>query len=155
MNSEAVSAVNEVSVSAWYAVDVHQAFCAWTEPTKIAQWFGPKGFRAEVLEMDVRVGGTWRFKMISQSGEASHHLGRYRSVEPDKFLSFTWESEKEKDLTEGRETLVSVRFTAEHGGARVTLVHKKLPTRQAKQALEFGWSSGFEKLKRQFGGQDD
>ena len=148
MSGEAALNVNEVKVSAWYAVDVHQAFAAWTDPAKIAVWFGPENYRAEVLEMEVKIGGRWRFKMISQSGDVSHHRGRYLAIEPDKLLSFTWESEEDRDLTGGRETRVSVHFCAEAGGTRVTLVHERLPTLQAKQALEFGWSSGIPKLRR-------
>ncbi|WP_299706296.1 SRPBCC domain-containing protein [uncultured Tateyamaria sp.] len=148
MSGEAASDVDEVKVSAWYAVDVRQAFSAWTDPEKIADWFGPENYRAEVLEMEVKIGGLWRFKMISQSGDVSHHRGRYLAVEPDKLLSFTWESEEDSDLTAGRETRVSVHFCAESGGSRVTLVHERLPTPQAKRALEFGWSSGMPKLRR-------
>ena len=148
MRSDAASDVDEVKVSAWYAVSVRQAFSAWADPSKIEKWFGPKGFRAEVLEMDLRIGGHWRFKMVSQSGEVSHHHGRYLEIEADKLLSCTWESEEDTDLTEGRETRVTVHFYAEAGGSRVTLVHERLPTQQAKQALEFGWSSGMPKLGR-------
>ncbi len=155
MSSDAATNVEEVKVSAWYAVGVRQAFSAWADPGKIEKWFGPKGFRAEVLEMDFRIGGRWRFKMISQSGDVSHHYGRYLAIEPDKLLSFTWESEEDSDLTEGRETRVSVRFYAESGGSRVTLLHERLPTQQAKRALEFGWSSGIPKLRRLLEGKRD
>ncbi|WP_299508280.1 SRPBCC domain-containing protein [uncultured Roseobacter sp.] len=155
MSSDAVSDVDEVKVSAWYAVDVRQAFSAWTDPGKIEKWFGPKGYRAEVLELDFRIGGRWRFKMISQSGDVSHHRGRYLAIEADKLLSFTWESEEESDLTGGRETRVRVNFCAEAGGSRVTLVHERLPTLQAKRALEFGWSSGMPKLGRLLEGKRD
>ncbi len=155
MSSDDASDVDEVKVSAWYAVGVRQAFSAWTDPGEIEKWFGPKGFRAEVLEMDFRIGGRWRFKMISQSGDVSHHRGRYLAIEPEKLLSFTWESEEDSDLTEGRETHVSVHFYAESGGSRVTLVHERLPTPQAKQALEFGWSSGMPKLRRLLEGKRD
>ncbi len=153
MNSDAASDVIEVKISAWYAVSVQQVFSAWTNPAKIADWFGPESYRAEVLEMEVQIGGLWRFKMISQSGVVSHHRGRYLAIEPDKLLSFTWESEEDRDLTEGRETRVNVHFRAESGGARVTLVHERLPTPQAKRALEFGWSSGMPKLRRHLEGK--
>jgi len=155
MSSDAASDVDEVIVTAWYAVDVRQAFSAWADPSKIENWFGPKGYRAEVLEMDFRIGGRWRFKMISQSGDVSHHYGRYLAIEPDKLLSFTWESEEDIDLTQGRETRVSVQFSAEAGGSQVTLVHERLPTPQAKQVLEFGWSSGMPKLGQLLEGKRD
>ena len=116
MSGEAANDTNEVKVSAWYAVGVHQAFSAWTDPAKIADWFGPENYRAEVLEMDVKIGGFWRFKMVSQSGDISHHCGRYLAIEPDRLLSFTWQSEEDRDLTEGRETRVSVHFHTEGGG---------------------------------------
>lgn len=147
MEREVSASHNEVKVSTWYPADVHQAFCAWTDPNQIEKWFGPKGFRAEVLEMDVRVDGQWRFMMISTSGKVSHHQGRYRAIEPDKFLSFTWESEEDRSLTEGQETIVSVLFEPKRGGVQVTLVHQKLPSSDSVQALHFGWSSGFEKMK--------
>lgn len=147
MTTEASSDSEEVRVSAWFAASVRQAFEAWTDPHKIAQWFGPSGYHAEVLEMDVRVGGEWHFKMISQTGAISHHKGRYVSVDPNDFLSFTWQSEEDKALTGGRETLVSIWFSAEQDGVQVTLLHQKLPTRDAVQALRFGWSSGLEKLE--------
>ncbi|MDP5218717.1 SRPBCC domain-containing protein [Ruegeria sp. 2205SS24-7] len=155
MSSDAASDVDEVKVSAWYAVGVRQAFSAWANPGKIEKWFGPEGFRAEVLEMDFKIGGRWRFKMISQSGDVSHHHGRYLAIEPGNLLSFTWESEEDGDLTEGRETRVSVRFRAEAGGSRVTLVHKRLPTLKAKQVLQSGWSSGMPKLRRLLEGTRD
>lgn len=148
MSGETASNVNEVKVSAWYAVDVHQAFSAWTDPGKIAVWFGPENYRSEVLEMEVKIGGRWRFKMISQSGDVSHHCGQYLAIEPDKLLSFTWESEEDAELTKGHETCVSVHFHAESGGTRVTLVHERLPTIQSKQALEIGWSNSIPKLRR-------
>lgn len=136
----------EVNVSVWFDVNVQQAFDAWIDPTKIGQWFGPVDYRAEVLEMDVRIDGKWRFKMISKFGKISHHRGRYVAIEPNTFLSFTWESEEDKELTGGRETLVSVSFSNESGGVRITLHHQKLPNRNSVEALEFGWSSGLKKL---------
>ena len=32
-------------------------FKAWTEPERMAQWWGPHGFTAPVCELDVRPGG--------------------------------------------------------------------------------------------------
>ncbi|WP_298938540.1 SRPBCC domain-containing protein [uncultured Ruegeria sp.] len=146
MNRNIASGINEVRFSEWFAVNLHQAYRAWTDPANIEQWFGPVGYIAEVLEMEVRVGGRWRFKMSSQSGASSHHKGRYVSVVPNEFLSFTWESEEDKELTGDKETLVSVWFEPVRGGVQITLVHQKLPNRSAALSLHHGWSSGFRKL---------
>ena len=36
---------------------------AWTDPTMMAEWFGPRGFTIPVCELDVRVGGSLRIVM--------------------------------------------------------------------------------------------
>ena len=38
---------------------------AWTDPTKLAKWWGPKGFTSTVEELDVRNGGKFRVIMHS------------------------------------------------------------------------------------------
>ena len=37
---------------------------AWTEPERIAQWWGPRGFTTTVKEMNVTPGGTWLYGML-------------------------------------------------------------------------------------------
>ena len=34
-----------------------QVWAAWTEPKRIAQWWGPRGFTNPVVEWDARPGG--------------------------------------------------------------------------------------------------
>ena len=46
---------------------VFQAFC---EPTRLAQWWGPKGFTNTFHEFDFRPGGRWRFEMRGHDGTA-------------------------------------------------------------------------------------
>jgi len=43
-------------------------FAAWSDAQHLPQWFGPAGFKIETHEIDVRVGGRWRFDMIAPDG---------------------------------------------------------------------------------------
>ena len=45
-----------------------QVFSMWTPPERVAQWWGPEGFRNTIDEMDVRPGGVWRFVMHGPDG---------------------------------------------------------------------------------------
>ena len=45
-----------------------EVFDAWTDPQRIAVWWGPRGFTNTVSEMDVRPGGVWRFVMHGPDG---------------------------------------------------------------------------------------
>jgi len=40
----------------------------WTEPAHVTKWWGPNGFTLTIHEMDVRVGGHWRFIMHGPDG---------------------------------------------------------------------------------------
>jgi activator of HSP90 ATPase len=43
-------------------------FEAWTDPQRIGQWWGPRGFTTTVYGMDVRPGGEWRLTMHGPDG---------------------------------------------------------------------------------------
>ncbi len=61
---------------------------AWTEPAKIAAWFGPSGFRTTVHEMDVRPGGKWRFTMHGPDGTDYPNHVVYREVDAPRKLVY-------------------------------------------------------------------
>lgn len=41
---------------------------AWTEPDRLAHWWGPNGFTNTIHQMDVRPGGAWRLTMHGPDG---------------------------------------------------------------------------------------
>ena len=43
-------------------------FAAFSDPVRLAQWWGPKGFTNEFHQFDFRPGGTWRFTMRGPDG---------------------------------------------------------------------------------------
>jgi len=43
-------------------------FQAWTDPDRLAQWWGPKDFTNTFQEFDMKPGGTWRFVMHGPDG---------------------------------------------------------------------------------------
>ena len=72
---------------------------AFTQPEHIAQWWGPKGWQATVHEMDVRVGGVWRysFRGVGQeTGQERWVKATYQKVtKPEELIylnEFTDES---------------------------------------------------------------
>jgi uncharacterized protein YndB with AHSA1/START domain len=44
-------------------------FKAWTEPERLAQWWGPKGSTIVVKKMDLRPGGIFHYAMRRPQGE--------------------------------------------------------------------------------------
>ncbi len=45
-----------------------QVFRAFSDPARLARWWGPKGFTSTFHEFDLRPGGTWRFILYGPNG---------------------------------------------------------------------------------------
>jgi uncharacterized protein YndB with AHSA1/START domain len=62
---------------------------AWTEPGRIARWWGPNGFSNPVCEMDLRPGGAYRLVMRSPEGEDYPITGEVRELVAPALLVMT------------------------------------------------------------------
>jgi uncharacterized protein YndB with AHSA1/START domain len=53
-----------------------------TDPERVTHWWGPRGHTTTVVEMDVRVGGTWRWINHGPDGQNAPFKGEYLEVVP-------------------------------------------------------------------------
>lgn len=61
---------------------------AWTDPSYVKQWWGPKGFTAPFCQMDFRVGGKFLCSMKSPDGQELWNGGEYHEIVPrEKIVS--------------------------------------------------------------------
>lgn len=62
-------------------------FEAWTTPALVQQWWGFETSVWEVCEIDLRVGGTWRYVVRERDMEVAFH-GEYREIDaPNRLVS--------------------------------------------------------------------
>src|SRR5688572_1439218 len=78
-------------------------FEALTTPELLRRWYGPDGWELVVCEIDLRVGGAWRFLGRTQEGREVGQYGTYLEVEPSERIVQT---ERWEDWDPG-ETLVT------------------------------------------------
>lgn len=64
-------------------------FDALTTPELLVRWFGARGWRLVVCEVDLRVGGAWRFVSRGPDGAVLGHGGVYREIAPPGRLVYT------------------------------------------------------------------
>jgi uncharacterized protein YndB with AHSA1/START domain len=63
-------------------------FKAWTTPDLVKRWWHAKRGEATVAEIDLRVGGKWRYVMITEDGHEVAFHGEYREiVENERIVS--------------------------------------------------------------------
>src|SRR5215475_1485763 len=142
----------EASVTLTRVFDAPRALVwkAWTNPTMMAQWFGPRGFTNPVCELDVRVGGRLRIVMRGPDGNDYPMKGEFREVSVPERLVFTniaTDSEG-KHLLEGETTV-----TFSEKGGKTTLTLKTYASGlvpiapQMLAGMEAGWSQSIDKLQ--------
>ncbi len=115
-------------------------FKAWTEPERLAQWWGPQGFTTPFCEMDVRPGGAFRFGMRSPQGTDHWLRGVFREIaEPARLVcTWAWEDEEGKPC---HETLLTVTFAERDGKTTLTLRQAVFESVTSRDAHHDGWAS--------------
>jgi uncharacterized protein YndB with AHSA1/START domain len=63
---------------------------AMTSPEHIRRWYGPRGTELTSCEIDLRVGGRFRYVMQGPDGGEAAFSGTYREVDPPARIVNTW-----------------------------------------------------------------
>ncbi len=122
-----------------------RVFVALTDPDQLARWWGPHGFTTSVIELDLKVGGRYRFAMQPPEGDVFHLHGEFREVHAPSQLAYTfrWEPPDPQDV----ETVVRISLMDLGGSTRLSM-DQGMFTTEARRALhEQGWSDSLERLR--------
>lgn len=123
-----------------------KVFAAWTDPEKIAHWFGPSQVKAGSVraEIDLRVGGRYRISFESGDGEYFQVDGVYRELTPNARIAFSWAWY----TTPERESQVTVSLQPDGGGTLLTLHHEQFSDEAARDGHARGWTELLGKLEK-------
>ena len=79
---------NEILITRDFDAPRHLVYRAWTTPALVMRWWSGQRGEMKVADIDLRVGGTWRYVMEAQGGfEVAFH-GEYREiVENERIVS--------------------------------------------------------------------
>jgi len=108
----------EIVLTRLFDAPRHLVFEAMSKPEHIRQWWGNlgAGYSVPVCEVDLRVGGAWRFTNRTPKGEMATFYGVYREVAPPGRVVFT---EIFEPFPDG-ESVVTAVLTEEQGKTRLT-----------------------------------
>ena len=123
-------------------------FSLWSDPAHIAQWWQPDGYTTPVFEMNFRVGGAFRYCIVSAAGQEGWAQGEYRVIDaPHRIvMSFRWDS---GDPTHDRETLITVTFApAGEGKTLMTFRQAPFDSDAARHSHGQGWSQVLDSFGR-------
>ncbi len=139
----------ELVLTSVFDVPRELVFKAWTDPKRVAQWWGPHGFTNPVCELDARPGGAIRIHMRGPDGTVYPMTGVYQEVVEPERIVFTSAALDEKGHPMF-EVLTTVTF-AEQGGKTKQILRARVIRRTAQAApylagMEAGWTQSLERL---------
>lgn len=117
-------------------------FDAFTKPEHLVKWWGLRSHRLVVCEIDLRVGGKWRFVSRAPDGSEYGFSGEYREIVPPERLVST----EGYEAMPGHDYLVTATFADEGGKTRMTMTHSGLPAGEMGDMTGYGWNESFDKL---------
>jgi uncharacterized protein YndB with AHSA1/START domain len=114
----------------------HLVYEAWTTPELVKRWWSGSLGETTIAEIDLRVGGVWRYVMVTDGGfEVAFH-GEFREIVPNERIVST-------EVYEGmpeEEALNTVTFTEAEGRTILTI----LVQHSSKEARDAHINSGME-----------
>lgn len=123
-------------------------FKAWTTPEHLKQWLGPPELEMISCEVDLRVGGSYRYVHRASTGEEYGFGGKYLEIDRPHRLVCTSVFE----LMPQNEAVETLTFEERDGGTVVT-THTRHGSIEARDAhlsggrMEAGMTDGYERLE--------
>jgi len=120
-------------------------FRACTEPDELAKWWGPHGFTAPSVEVDLRVGGSYRIAMQPPEGDVFYLQGEFSEVDPPARLIYTfrWEDPDPDD----QETVVTLRLRDLGESTELVLSQGTFAAEPRLVLHKEGWTDALDRLQ--------
>ena len=129
----------EIRMTRLFDAPRHLVFEAMTRPEHVKRWWGclGDGYSVPVCEIDLRIGGRWRFVNRHPKGEAAFH-GEYREVTPPGRVVFTEIFEDFPDVV----SVVTAELADEGGKTRLTATVRYPSIEVRDMVMSTGMSTG-------------
>ena len=118
----------------------HLVYKAYTTPELVKRWWSAKRGEVTTCKIDLRVGGVWRYVMLTPDGfEVAFH-GRYREIVPNERIVSTEVYEGMPDA----EAVDTATFTELDGRTRLTILVQHTSKEHRDAHIESGMEDGLQ-----------
>jgi uncharacterized protein YndB with AHSA1/START domain len=118
----------------------HLVYKAWTTPELVRRWWSAGRGEVTIAEIDLRVGGKWRYVMIANEGFEVGFHGEYREIVPDERLVST---EVYEGMPDG-EALNTLTLTEADGRTTLTVLVQHSSKEHRDAHIDSGMEDGLQ-----------
>jgi uncharacterized protein YndB with AHSA1/START domain len=118
----------------------HLVYEAYTTPELVRRWWHANRGEMTTCEIDLRVGGTWRYAMVAHGGPEVAFHGAYRDIVPNERIVST-------EIYEGMpeaEALDTVTFAEADGRTTLTILVEHASKEHRDAHIESGMEAGLQ-----------
>ena len=114
----------------------HLVYKAWTTPELVMRWWSGRRGEMTIAEIDLRVGGTWRYVMVAKGGYEVAFHGEYREIVPNERIVTTevYELPGAEPPPADQEPLNIVSFSEVDGRTTLTLL-AQCPSKELRDTI--------------------
>jgi uncharacterized protein YndB with AHSA1/START domain len=131
----------EILITREFDAPRHLVYRAWTTPELVKRWWSGGHGEVTIAEIDLRVGGMWRWVMIASEGFEVGFHGEYREIVPDERIVST---EVYEGMPEG-EALNTITFSEEDGRTSMSILVQHSCKEHRDAHINSGMESGMQK----------
>jgi uncharacterized protein YndB with AHSA1/START domain len=121
----------------------HLVYKAWTTPELVKRWWNAKRGEVTTCEIDLRVGGMWRYVMVTEEGFEVGFHGEYREIVPDERIVSTEVYEGIPDA-EAHAALNTLTLTEVDGRTTLTLLVQHTSREDRDAHINSGMEAGMQ-----------
>jgi uncharacterized protein YndB with AHSA1/START domain len=136
----------EIVITREFAAPAALLFETWTKPEHVRNWYGLRSMKTTVCDIDLRVGGAWRWVQEADDGTEVAFSGVYTEIDPPGRLVYT----EGFEAMPGPELVVTLTFD-EHDGKTTLVSHSQCPSKEVRDGIlesgmEYGVNETYERL---------
>ena len=107
---------------------------AWTTPGLVQRWWAGRRGEMKIVDIDLRVGGSWRYVMVAHAEfEVAFH-GEFREIVLNERIVTTEVYEGADPPPDGEDVLNVVTFTEREGGTLLELL-VQCPSKEIRDVI--------------------
>jgi uncharacterized protein YndB with AHSA1/START domain len=134
---------DQILITREFDAPKHLLYKAWTTPELVERWWSGRRGNVTNVEMDLRVGGTWRYVMTTNDGHEIAFRGEYLEIVPDEKIVHT-EIFENAPGGDSEPTVNTVSFIEDAGRTRLELL-TQCPSKEIRDIImESGMEVGVQ-----------
>jgi uncharacterized protein YndB with AHSA1/START domain len=136
---------DQILITREFAAPKNLVYKAFTTPELVRRWWHANRGEMTEAEIDLRVGGAWRYVMVTEGGLEVAFRGNYREIVPNERLVSTEIYEGAPPMEGAEEgTLNTATFTEADGRTTLTVL-VQAPNKEVRDAIiESGMEDGMQ-----------